>query len=121
MIKRAVEQRPDDGYIVDLTWLGLLPDRELRHAVKNLEQALIDLKQPRTPRSTIISAMPTGGSAARWRAEFQRAHARDLKPEPGRAAEKIEAKIESGPARRHWPRVRGGKKEKKREAGGKGG
>ena len=30
MIKRAVDQRPDDGYIVDLAGLGLLPHRQLR-------------------------------------------------------------------------------------------
>ena len=30
MIKRAVEQRPDDGYIVDSLGLGLLPHRQFR-------------------------------------------------------------------------------------------
>ena len=30
MIRRAVEQRPDDGYIVELARLGLLPHRQLR-------------------------------------------------------------------------------------------
>ncbi len=29
MIRRAVEQRPDDGYIADLARLGLLPHRQL--------------------------------------------------------------------------------------------
>ena len=30
MIKRAVDQRPDDGYIVDFARLGLLPHRQFR-------------------------------------------------------------------------------------------
>ena len=93
MIKRAVEQRPDDGYIVDsLGWahyrIGNYDD-----AVKNLERA-IDLK-PEDP--TINDHL----GDAYWRvgrtleAKFQWAHARDLKPEP-EDLPKIEAKIENG-------------------------
>jgi tetratricopeptide (TPR) repeat protein len=93
MIKRAVDQRPDDGYIVDsLGWayyrLGNYED-----AVKNLERA-IDLK-PEDP--TINDHL----GDAYWRigrkleAKFQWAHARDLKPEPEELP-KIEAKIENG-------------------------
>jgi tetratricopeptide (TPR) repeat protein len=93
MIKRAVDQRPDDGYIVDsLGWayyrLGNYDD-----AVKNLERA-IDLK-PEDP--TINDHL----GDAYWRigrkleAKFQWAHARDLKPEPEEVP-KIEAKIENG-------------------------
>jgi tetratricopeptide (TPR) repeat protein len=93
MIKRAVDQRPDDGYIVDsLGWahyrIGNYDD-----AVKNLERA-IDLK-PEDP--TINDHL----GDAYWRvgrtleAKFQWAHARDLKPEPDDLP-KIEAKIENG-------------------------
>ena len=93
MIKRAVEQRPDDGYIVDsLGWaynrIGNYEDE-----VKNLERA-IDLK-PEDP--TINDHL----GDAYWRigrtleAKFQWAHARDLKPEPEELP-KIEAKLENG-------------------------
>jgi tetratricopeptide (TPR) repeat protein len=93
MIKRAVQQRPDDGYIVDsLGWayfkLGNYPE-----AVKNLERA-IELK-PEDP--TINDHLGDGY----WRigrlleARFQWAHARDLKPEPEELP-KIEAKLKDG-------------------------
>jgi tetratricopeptide (TPR) repeat protein len=93
MIKRAVQQRPDDGYIVDsLGWayfkLGNYPE-----AVKNLERA-IELK-PEDP--TINDHLGDGY----WRigrtleAKFQWAHARDLKPEPEELP-KIEEKLKNG-------------------------
>jgi tetratricopeptide (TPR) repeat protein len=93
MIKRAVEQRADDGYIVDsLGWayyrLGNTED-----AVKQLERA-VELK-PEDP--TINDHL----GDAYWRigrvleARFQWSHARDLKPEPDDLA-KIEQKLKTG-------------------------
>jgi tetratricopeptide (TPR) repeat protein len=93
MIKKAVQQRPDDGYIVDsLGWayfrLGNYPE-----AVKQLERA-IELK-PEDP--TINDHL----GDAYWRigrtleAHFQWAHARDLKPDP-EDLPKIEAKLKNG-------------------------
>jgi tetratricopeptide (TPR) repeat protein len=93
MIKRAVQQRPDDGYIVDsLGWayyrVGNYPE-----AVKNLERA-IELK-PEDP--TINDHL----GDAYWRvdrvleARFQWAHARDLKPDP-EDLPKIEEKLKNG-------------------------
>ena len=93
MIKRAVQQRPDDGYIVDsLGWayyrLGNYED-----ATKQLERA-IELK-PEDP--TINDHL----GDAYWRigrtleARFQWAHARDLKPDPEELP-KIEAKLKNG-------------------------
>ncbi|MCF8476632.1 MAG: tetratricopeptide repeat protein [Pseudolabrys sp.] len=93
MIKGAVKQRPDDGYIVDsLGWayyrLGNYED-----AAKQLERA-IELK-PEDP--TINDHL----GDAYWRigrkleARFQWAHARDLKPEPGELP-KILAKLKDG-------------------------
>jgi tetratricopeptide (TPR) repeat protein len=93
MIKRAVQQRPDDGYIVDsLGWayfkIGNYPE-----AVKKLERA-IELK-PEDP--TINDHL----GDAYWRvgrtleARFQWAHARDLKPEPEELP-KIEEKLKNG-------------------------
>src|SRR5215468_11590233 len=93
MIKRAVEQRPDDGYIVDSLGWAYYRIGNYEEAVKNLERA-IDLK-PEDP--TINDHL----GDAYWRvgrtleAKFQWAHARDLKPEPEELP-KIEAKIENG-------------------------
>ena len=93
MIKRAVEQRPDDGYIVDSLGWAFYRIGNFEDAVKNLERA-IDLK-PEDP--TINDHL----GDAYWRvgrtleAKFQWAHARDLKPEPDELP-KIEAKIENG-------------------------
>ena len=93
MIRRAVEQRPDDGYIVDsLGWayyrLGNYED-----AVKHLDRA-VELK-PDDP--TINDHL----GDAYWKigrvleAKFQWAHARDLKPEPDELA-KINQKLQDG-------------------------
>ncbi len=93
MIKRAVDQRPDDGYIVDSLGWAFYRIGNFEEAVKNLERA-IDLK-PEDP--TINDHL----GDAYWRvgrtleAKFQWAHARDLKPEPEELP-KIEAKIENG-------------------------
>jgi len=93
MIKRAVEQRPDDGYIVDSLGWAYYRIGNYEDAVKHLERA-IDLK-PEDP--TINEHL----GDAYWRigrtleAKFQWAHARDLKPEPEELP-KIEAKLENG-------------------------
>ncbi|MBR1202635.1 MULTISPECIES: tetratricopeptide repeat protein [unclassified Bradyrhizobium] len=93
MIKRAVDQRPDDGYIVDSLGWAYYRIGNYDEAVKNLERA-IDLK-PEDP--TINDHL----GDAYWRvgrtleARFQWAHARDLKPEPEELP-KIQAKIDNG-------------------------
>jgi tetratricopeptide (TPR) repeat protein len=93
MIKRAVDQRPDDGYIVDSLGWAYFRIGNFEDAVKHLERA-IDLK-PEDP--TINDHL----GDAYWRvgrtleAKFQWAHARDLKPE-AEELPKIEAKIANG-------------------------
>jgi tetratricopeptide (TPR) repeat protein len=93
MIRRAVDQRPDDGYIVDSLGWAYYRIGNYDDAVKTLERA-IDLK-PEDP--TINDHL----GDAYWRtgrtleAQFQWAHARDLKPEPEELP-KIEAKIQNG-------------------------
>jgi tetratricopeptide (TPR) repeat protein len=93
MIKRAVDQRPDDGYIVDSLGWAYYRIGNFDDAVKHLERA-IDLK-PEDP--TINDHL----GDAYWRvgrvleARFQWVHARDLKPE-AEELPKIEAKIENG-------------------------
>ena len=93
MIRRAVEQRSDDGYIVDSLGWAYYRVGNYEDAVKNLERA-VELK-PEDP--TINDHL----GDAYWRvgrtleARFQWAHARDLKPEPDDLA-KIEQKIKVG-------------------------
>jgi tetratricopeptide (TPR) repeat protein len=85
MIRRAVEQRPDDGYIVDsLGWANF--------RIGNYEEAVKELEDP-----TINDHL----GDAYWRigrvleARFQWSHAKDLKPEP-EDLPKIEEKLQSG-------------------------
>jgi len=93
MIRRAVEQRPDDGYIVDSLGWAYYRTGNMDEAVKNLERA-VELR-PEDP--TINDHL----GDAYWRvgreleARFQWSHARDLKPEPEDLA-KIEQKLKSG-------------------------
>jgi tetratricopeptide (TPR) repeat protein len=93
MIKRAVEQRADDGYIVDSMGWAYYRLGNMEEAVKQLERA-VELK-PEDP--TINDHL----GDAYWRvgrtleARFQWSHARDLKPEPEDLV-KIEAKLKSG-------------------------
>ncbi len=98
MIRRAVEQRPDDGYIVDSLGWAYFRTGNYDEAVKNLERA-VELK-PDDP--TINDHL----GDAYWRvgrtleAHFQWSHAKDLKPEP-EDLPKIEAKLKDGLPRRH--------------------
>jgi len=93
MIKRAVQQRPDDGYIVDSLGWAYFRLGNYEEAVKQLEHA-VDLK-PEDP--TINDHL----GDAYWRvgrtleAHFQWAHARDLKPDP-EDLPKIETKLANG-------------------------
>jgi tetratricopeptide (TPR) repeat protein len=93
MIRRAVEQRPDDGYIVDSLGWANFRIHNYDEAVKELERA-IELK-PEDP--TINDHL----GDAYWRvgrvleARFQWAHAKDAKPDP-EDLQKIEEKLRSG-------------------------
>ena len=93
MIRRAVEQRPDDGYIVDSLGWAYFRIGNYDEAVKNLDRA-VELK-PDDP--TINDHL----GDAYWRvgrmleAHFQWSHAKDLKPDP-EDLPKIEAKLKVG-------------------------
>jgi Flp pilus assembly protein TadD len=93
MIRRAVEQRPDDGYIVDSLGWAYYRIKNYDEAMKQLERA-VELK-PEDP--TINDHL----GDAYWKigrtleAQFQWAHARDLKPEPD-DLKKIVEKIRTG-------------------------
>jgi tetratricopeptide (TPR) repeat protein len=93
MIRRAVDQRPDDGYIVDSLGWAYFRIHNYDEAVKQLERA-VELK-PEDP--TINDHL----GDAYWKvgrtleATFQWAHARDLKPEAD-DLKKIEEKLRTG-------------------------
>ena len=93
MIRRAVEQRPDDGYIVDSLGWAYYRLGNYDEAVKHLERA-VELK-PDDP--TINDHLGDGywKTGRSLEAQFQWSHARDLKPEP-EDLEKIEQKLKSG-------------------------
>jgi tetratricopeptide (TPR) repeat protein len=93
MIKRAVEQRPDDGYIVDSLGWAYFRIGNYEEAVKNLERA-IDLK-PEDPTINDHLGDAYWKVGRKLEAKFQWSHARDLKPEP-EDLPKILAKIENG-------------------------
>jgi tetratricopeptide (TPR) repeat protein len=109
MIKRAVEQRPEDGYIVDsLGWVYFRLGN-YDEAMKQLERA-VELK-PDDP--TINDHL----GDVYWRlgrtieAQFQWSHARDLKPEPDELA-KIQEKLKTGLAEEPSSAADAGKQKK---------
>jgi tetratricopeptide (TPR) repeat protein len=108
MIRRAVEQRPDDGYIVDSLGWAYYRVGNYDEAVKNLERA-VELK-PDDP--TINDHL----GDAYWKtgrdieARFQWSHARDLKPEPDDLV-KIKQKLATGLAEETSSAANAGKKK----------
>ena len=80
MIKRAVEQRPDDGYIVDSLGWAYYRIGNFEDAVKNLERA-IDLK-PEDPTINDHLGDAYWRTGRKLEATFQWNHARDLNPDP---------------------------------------
>ncbi|ALK09757.1 lipoprotein NlpI [Blastochloris viridis] len=93
MIRRAVQLRPDDGYIVDsLGWAHFKLGR-VDEAVAELERA-IELK-PDDPVINDHLGDAYWKVGRRLEAVFQWSHARDLKPEPDDLA-KIETKLKHG-------------------------
>jgi tetratricopeptide (TPR) repeat protein len=93
MVKRSVEQRPDDGYIVDS--LGWAYERigNYEEAVKHLERA-VELK-PMDPTINDHLGDVYWKVGRRLEARFQWTHARDLKPDRSEL-EKIEQKLKVG-------------------------
>ena len=93
MIRKSVEQRPDDGYIVDSLGWAHFRLGNYEEATKQLDRA-VELK-PTDP--TINDHL----GDAYWKvgrtleAKFQWSHARDLKPDPEELT-KIEQKLKSG-------------------------
>lgn len=115
LIKRAVAQRPDDGYIVDSLGWAHYRLGNYEEAVKQLERA-IELK-PQDP--TINDHL----GDAYWRvgrtleATFQWSHARDLKPEP-EDLPKILEKLKTGLADETTSQANSAAKPAKKDGGG---
>jgi tetratricopeptide (TPR) repeat protein len=93
MIKRAVEQRPDDGYIVDSLGWAYYRIGNYEESVKSLERAVELKPDDPTINDHLGDAYWKTGRALE--AKFQWSHARDLKPEP-EDLDKIKQKIASG-------------------------
>jgi Flp pilus assembly protein TadD len=93
MIRRAVEQRPDDGYIVDSLGWAHYRLGEYEEALKHLEQA-VSLR-PEDPTINDHLGDVYWKVGRRLEATFQWRHARDLKPEP-EDLPKILEKLKSG-------------------------
>ena len=112
MIRRAVEQRPDDGYIVDSLGWANFRIHNYDEAVKDLERA-IELK-PEDP--TINDHL----GDAYWRvgrvleAHFQWSHAKDFEARAGRFAED-RGKAPGRSSRRYVFRGRCGQDEEGRQ------
>jgi tetratricopeptide (TPR) repeat protein len=115
MIRRAVEQRPDDGYIVDSLGWAYFRTGNYDEAVKNLDRA-VELK-PDDP--TINDHL----GDAYWRvgrtleAHYQWSQAKDLNPEK-EDLPKIEAKIQNGLPDDNKPSAADADKDKKPGNGG---
>ena len=93
MIRRAVEQRPDDGYIVDSLGWAHYRLGNYDEAVKSLERAVELKPDDPTINDHLGDAYWKTGRALE--ARFQWSHARDLKPEP-EDLDKIKKKLEVG-------------------------
>lgn len=93
MIRRAVEQRPDDGYIVDSLGWAYYRIGNYEEATKHLERA-VELK-PDDPTINDHLGDVYWRTGRELEAQFQWTHARDLKPEPDEL-KKIEEKLRNG-------------------------
>ncbi|MFZ1920580.1 MAG: tetratricopeptide repeat protein [Xanthobacteraceae bacterium] len=93
MIRKAVEQRPDDGYIVDSLGWAYFRTGNYDEAVKNLERA-VELK-PEDPTINDHLGDAYWRVGRRLEAHFQWSQAVDLKPDPDDLP-KLEAKLEHG-------------------------
>jgi tetratricopeptide (TPR) repeat protein len=93
MIRRAVEQRPDDGYIVDSLGWAYFRTGNYAEAVKNLERAVALKPEDPTINDHLGDAYWRVGRALE--ARFQWSHAKDLNPDNDDLP-KIEEKLKSG-------------------------
>jgi Flp pilus assembly protein TadD len=93
MIRRAVEQKPDDGYIVDSLGWAYYRLGNYEEAVKHLERAVEIRPEDPTINDHLGDAYWKVGR--QLEAEFQWSHAAALKPEPEELL-KIQEKLKNG-------------------------
>ena len=93
MIRRAVDQRADDGYIVDSLGWAYYRIGNYEEAVKHLDRA-VELK-PEDPTINDHLGDVYWKLGRELEARFQWSHARDLKPDEDELA-KIEQKLKTG-------------------------
>ena len=93
MIRKAVELKPNDGYVVDSLGWAHFQLGEFSEAVKHLERA-VELK-PDDPIINDHLGDAYWRAGRRLEAKFQWQHARDSKPEP-EDLQKIEKKLLKG-------------------------
>ncbi len=93
MIRRAVEQRPDDGYIVDSLGWAYYRTGNYEEAVTNLERAVTLKPDDPTVNDHLGDAYWRVGRTLE--AHFQWSQAKDFKPDPDELAT-IEKKLKSG-------------------------
>ena len=93
MIRRAVELKPNDGYVVDSLGWAHYQLGEYAEAVKHLERA-VELK-PDDPIINDHLGDAYWRAGRRLEAKFQWQHARDSKPEP-EDLQKIDRKLAEG-------------------------
>ncbi len=103
MVRKAVEQRPEDGYIVDSLGWAYYRLGEYEKAVEHLERA-VSLR-PEDPVINDHLGDAYWKVGRRLEAMFQWSHACDLDPEP-EELEKILAKLENGLPDEDGPRER---------------
>jgi tetratricopeptide (TPR) repeat protein len=117
MIKRAVEQRPDDGYIVDSLGWAYYRLGNYEEAMKHLDRA-VELK-PDDPTINDHLGDVYWKNGRFLEARFQWSHAKDLKPEAEELA-KIEKKLKEGLVEETSSAADAGKKnsQKKPDDGG---
>ena len=93
MIRRAVEQRPDDGYIVNSLGWAYYRTGNYDEAVKNLERAVLLKPDDPTINDHLGDAYWRAGRTLE--AHFQWAQAVDFKPEPDELAT-LQKKLKDG-------------------------
>jgi tetratricopeptide (TPR) repeat protein len=93
MIRRAVEQRPDDGYIVDSLGWAYFRTGNYEEAVKNLERAVLLKPDDPTINDHLGDAYWRAGRTLE--AHFQWSQAIDFKPDPDELAT-LQKKLKDG-------------------------
>ncbi len=114
MIKKAVEQRPDDGYIVDSLGWAYYKLGNYDEAAKQLQHA-IELK-PEDPTINDHYGDALWRIGRKLDAHYQWIHARDMKPDPDELT-KIEAKLKHGLPEEHSSQANDANKKKPGDGG----